>query len=216
MDGQGAGIGDGVVDVDKFHRHAARLYHILGLDHIEVAGAQDIVLPQLALQQAQGELGAIDGDVDAFEQIGEGADVVLMAVGEKYPPYLFPVALQIGEIGDDQVHPQHLVVREGQAAVHYNNVVGAFVQVDVFSDFPQTTQGDNPDRGLSLLAGGACGPPSSGPLSLPLARGGSLLGRGLGRLGMGRGIRLGVPFGGGLSGSAAPAVGGPSVAALCG
>lgn len=116
------------------------------------------MLLELALHQPQGQPGAVDGYIHQLEQIGNAANVILMAVGEHQSLNFVPVALQIGEIWNDQIHPQHLVVGEGEAAVHQKHVAVALVQGDIFADLVKSAQRDNPHCRLAYSAGGGLFP----------------------------------------------------------
>ncbi len=128
VDGHGAGVGDGVVDVDKFHRHASELHHVSRRHHVEPGGAEKTVLLEHAFHQSQGQAGAVDRNIHQLQKI-DGADVVLMAMSQHQTLNFVPNPLQVGEIRNDQIHSQHFVVGEGETAVHQKHVSVAVVQV---------------------------------------------------------------------------------------
>ncbi len=136
--------------MDKFHRHAAGLDGLPGADHRQLYLAHQAVFPKLSLHQPQGKGGAVDREVDLPKKVGQAADVVLVAVGDEHPPDPLPVPDEVGEVGDDHIHPQKVVVGEGQAAVHHQDVLAALVNGNVLPDLPKAPQGDN-------LQGGAPG-----------------------------------------------------------
>jgi hypothetical protein len=47
------------------------------------------------------------------------------------------------DIGDDQVHPQHLLLGEHEAGVDDDEVAGELQHHHVLADLPQSTQGDD-------------------------------------------------------------------------
>jgi hypothetical protein len=61
------------------------------------------------------------------------------------------VLLEVGEIGNDDVHPEHIRLGERQAAVHDEHIVGALKHVEVFPDFVEPAERNNPHRGSPLL-----------------------------------------------------------------
>ena len=83
-------------------------------------------------------------------------------MGKDYAPNLIPVAFQIRKVRDYQIHPQQFIIWECKSTVYNNNIVRTFIQVNILSDFSQTSQGDNPNRGFSLLARGTCWAAESG------------------------------------------------------
>ena len=61
-----------------------------------------------------------------------------------------PVAMlvEIGEVGDDVVHPGHLVVGEEQPAVDGHDVLARLDQHHVEADLAEATERDEAHRGL--------------------------------------------------------------------
>ena len=215
IDGQSAGIRDGVVDADELHREgSAQTDHVSRLDTAEVGLPREAVLLKLVLNDAQRQAGGVDGHVQLLEDIGDGSDVILVAVGDDHTADAVAVLLQIGHVGDHQIHTGHLVlVGEADAAVDDDDVLTILYYGHVLAHLVETAQGDDPqlgagdllqDRGGGGLAGGGLG---------SLRRHGigrhhdGILGRnngsasaaalGGGFLGGGRGGSLGLP--GGLS-----------------
>ena len=66
--------------------------------------------------------------------------MVLMSVGNAESLNLVGVLQQIGHIGDNQIHSQHVILREGEATVHQHNAVLAFKGRNVHSDLFQSSQ----------------------------------------------------------------------------
>ena len=184
LDGEGHRVGDGVVHMDGLDGKAAQLELAPGGDLHQLGAAQQAVLLQLVLDEADGEPGGVDRQVHLLEQVGQRADVVLVAVGDDDALDLILVLHHIGEVGDDQVHAEHVAVREDEAAVHDHHVALALVEGDVLAHLAQAPQGDDVhgDGGGAVL------------LLLLGAAGAAVKGRAAGvvrraRLG-GRGLRL--------------------------
>ena len=66
--------------------------------------------------------------------------MILMSVGDHKTLHFFIIVFQIGNIRDDQVDSQHIVLRERQTAVHHNNTVFVFEGSNVHSDLFQSAQ----------------------------------------------------------------------------
>ena len=105
------------------------------------------MLLELGIHQGQGQLGAVDRQVDLLEQVGQGADMVLVAVGDDHAFDAILILLHIGEVGQDDVHAQHFVIGERHAAVDEEGVVPVFEQGDVLADFVQAAQEGQAHRG---------------------------------------------------------------------
>ena len=187
VDGQGHRVRNGVVHMDGLDGKAAQLELVAGMNLHQLGAAQQIVLFQLVLDQADGQLGGVDGQVHLLEQVGQRADVVLVAVGDDHALDLILVLHHIGEVRDDQVDAEHIAVRENQATVHDQHIALAFIQGDVLAHFAQTAQGDDVHRhGLFLLGvvlgGGLAAPGIEGAAALGGLLRARVLGLGRGRL----------------------------------
>ena len=143
LDGEGHRVGNGVVDVDELHAELARLDHLARLAGDELGLVQQAVLLQLQLHQPRGHAGGVDGGVDVPQQIGDGADVVLVPVGEEDAPDLVLVLDEIGEVGDDHVDAVHVVVGEAHAHVHHDDVPAVLVDGEVLADLVEAAQGND-------------------------------------------------------------------------
>jgi hypothetical protein len=71
-------------------------------------------------------------------------------MGDQERPDPGAVLAQVGDVGNDQVDPEHLFVREHQAAVDHDDVVAVLEDVHVLPDFPHAPQGDDPERNLRV------------------------------------------------------------------
>ena len=69
--------------------------------------------------------------------------MVLVAVGDEDAADAVPVALQIRHVRDDQVNAQHVLLGEDGAAVHDENIVRIFDDVDVLADLLHAAQGND-------------------------------------------------------------------------
>ena len=98
LDGEGHRVGDGVVHMDELNGELARLDHVprLAGDHLGLG--HQVVLLQLQLDQARAHAGGVNGGVDGPQHIGDGSDVVLVAVGDKDAPDLALVLDEVAHI----------------------------------------------------------------------------------------------------------------------
>ncbi len=80
IDGQGDAIHQGMGDADGLDGKRPDGELFLGLNLDEGGFVEEIVFFEVSLDQGQGELGAVDGDLEFAEKPGEAADVVLVAV----------------------------------------------------------------------------------------------------------------------------------------
>ena len=81
------------------------------------------VLFELAFDVGEGELGAVDGDVELGEDPGKSADVVFVAMGEDDGADVLLVLDEVGDIGDDDVDAEELGLGEHEAGIDDDDVV---------------------------------------------------------------------------------------------
>ena len=109
---------------------------------------------QLRLDQGQGQLGTHQGDVGAqAQQVRDGADVVLVAVGQDDGHDVIQPVLDVGEIRQDQVNAGLGFLGEEDAAVDDQQLAVDLEDGHVAADLPQAAERDDP-QGV-LAAGGA-------------------------------------------------------------
>ena len=101
------------------------------------------MLLQLQLDEPGGEAGAVDGGVDLLEDVGNGADVVLVTVGQHNAPDLVLIGFQIRDIGNYQVDAQHILIGKAESAVDDDDIVGIFHDGQVFTDLVQSAEGND-------------------------------------------------------------------------
>ena len=92
------------------------------------------MLLQFQFDEPCGEAGTVDGHIDLLENIGDGADVVLVAVGDEEAADAVVLLDEVGDVGDHQVHTVHVVPGKAHAAVHHNDFAAAFIHGHVLAD----------------------------------------------------------------------------------
>ena len=106
----------------------------------------ELVLLDLDPQKAACQRGRVDGHAREVRQhVRQPADVILVGVRDEERPDLLAVLAQVGDVGDDQVDPEHLLVGEHEPAVDHDDVVAVLEHVHVLADFPHSTEGDDPE-----------------------------------------------------------------------
>ena len=143
VDGEGHGVGDGVVHMDELHGELPRPDGLARLHGDELGALDQAVLLQLQLDEARGKPGAVDGHVYLLEDIGNGPHMVLVAVGDEQAPDTGTVFDEVGHVGDDAVDAVHVVPGEGHTAVYHDDFPAVLIGGHVFADFIQAAQRDN-------------------------------------------------------------------------
>ena len=143
VDGEGHGVGDGVVDVDELHVELAHPDHLPGLHGDELGLLEKAVLLQLQLDEPRREPGAVYGHVHLAQDVGDGPDMVLMSVGDKQSPDTALVLDEICGVGDDQINAVHVPIREAHAAVHHDDLSAVLVDGHILADLVEAAKRDD-------------------------------------------------------------------------
>ena len=135
MDAEGHGVGNRVIDVDKFDLKASGLNDVSGLMGDQLDRVGQAVLLQLQTDQAVGEGRPMHRRVDGLQYVGQGTDVILMPVGDEEAVQLLLMIDQIGHVGDHKIHAVHIVFGEAESAVYDNHILAVFQNGDILPDF---------------------------------------------------------------------------------
>ena len=114
-----------------------------GEDLDQLGVVEQAMLFELALDQGEGELGAVDGDVELGEDPGQAADVVLVAVGEDDGADFIAVFGEIADVGDDDVDAQEFFFGEHQAGIDDDDVILPPEGQAVHTELAQAPEGDH-------------------------------------------------------------------------
>ncbi len=141
-DGEPDAVHDRVGDAERLHGETAQLEPLARAERPEVGLLREAVLAQAIGHERQRERSAVDRDREVAEQVRKRADVILVAVGQHHSAKRLALAEKIGEIGDDVVDPQHLVIGKHEAAVHGDQILAELDQHHVEADLAEPTQRD--------------------------------------------------------------------------
>ena len=141
------GTGDRVRHRDEVHGEAAEVHRGAVL-HLAELGALDVVLGELALDDAEGHLAGEDGHLlgEVHEQVRQGARVVLVTVGDDDAAKLVLVLEHVGVVGQDEVDARLIVVGEHEAGVDQDHVVAALEGGHVLADAVKAAERDDAER----------------------------------------------------------------------
>ena len=104
-------------------------------DLAQLGGFGEARLREFAAHERGGKRRGVDRATEARPQIRDGAEMVLMAVGEHYGLEGFPPRLDESGVGHDQFGPGGAVVREGHAAIEHDPAAVETVEIEVHADF---------------------------------------------------------------------------------
>ena len=111
--------------------------------HLDELGIVEGVFFELAVDIGEGELGAVDGNVELGEDPGQPADMVFMTMGEDDGADVLPVLGEIGDVRHDDIDAKELRFREHEAGIDNDDVVFPADREAVHAEFAESAEGDN-------------------------------------------------------------------------
>ena len=123
------------LDIERPDREAARQRH-LGDRHL----AQQVGVAQLAPQHRGGERRRVDRAAQLRPEIGHGAEMILVRVGQHQADEIVAMLLDEGGIGHDHVDARHRLVAEGHAEIDHQPLAGIAVEVEVHADLARAAE----------------------------------------------------------------------------
>lgn len=125
VDRQSHGVYRAVSHVDELDLETAQADFSSGADFVQRGLVLEVVLFQPPLDHRLGVAGAVDRRIELRKDVGDGPDVVLVAMRENQAPDVLAVVDQVGEVGDDDVDAEQLAARKHQPRVDDDNIVSA-------------------------------------------------------------------------------------------
>ena len=141
-DGQCAGLNDAVRQVDELHAERSHLERRAGMHLPQVGAFRQIVFDQLGLRQRQRKGRAVDRHINFFQQIGQAADVIFVAMRQQNGADAFAIRTHVTEVGNDNVHAQQFGIRKHDAAVDDDDVIVKLIRHHVHAEFAEATEGN--------------------------------------------------------------------------
>ena len=145
FDGQRGSIHDAVVGLDEFYIKVSELDDISERYNMPFCNLQQIVFAELVFDDAHGQACSVDRNIDLFQNIRKGTDMILVSVCDDKSLHLVNILFQIGSVRNDKIDAEHIVLREGKTAVHDHDTVSVLERSDIHADLLQASQRDDPD-----------------------------------------------------------------------
>ena len=129
--------------MDEFHLELTRLHRLPRLHRNELGGVEKAVLLQLQLNKPRRKACAVDREIDLLENVGDGADVILVSVGDEETAEAVMVLHQVAHIGNDAVDTVHIVAGESHTAVHHDDLAAILIHGHILADLVKTAKRDD-------------------------------------------------------------------------
>ncbi len=111
MQGHSHAVRDAVADAEEPCPQGAEAYLFAGGDDVYGHAVGEPVLLELDRDEAGGQVVGPDGwEAQLGEDVGQGSGVVFVAVGDDDPPDAIDLIQEVGDVRDDEVDAEHLVL----------------------------------------------------------------------------------------------------------
>ena len=145
-DGEGHAIRHAVRDSNEFDRQRADRDRVARADRLEAVGHVELVLLEFRFEERQCHGGAVHRPIEEGHQVGHGADMVFMAVGEDERLDLFPSTFDERHVGNDQIDAELVGVREHDAGVDEDRRLPPRHRHHVHTELAEASQWDDLER----------------------------------------------------------------------
>ena len=137
----GAGVGNAMGDGNPlgFERPHSAAIEVMDLPQHAFGG--DVVLAAFPGDQAQGEGCAVDRHGPPAKEVGQRADVILVAMSEQHRQHLVREWLQIGEVRHDAIDARLIIRWEKLTAINKHQAFGAVHRQSVHAELAQAADG---------------------------------------------------------------------------
>ena len=153
-------IRDAMADVEELGDKTAKLDGLAGHYPVQGDPVGLTMFLKLSGDEASGERGRPQGrEVQLRKDVRKRANVILVPVGEDDAPDSIQSGCEIRDIRDDQIDPEHFVLREHYPAVDDDNVLIVFDDQHIPADFAKAAKGSatnsfaHVDSGIALIIG---------------------------------------------------------------
>jgi hypothetical protein len=124
--------------MNELDPEGAGLDDLLGLDRFQPRLLRKLMFLETALDQSQGEGGAVDRDIEFRQKVGDGADVILMAMRQEQRPHMLLVLDQVSEVRSDDIDSEQFRLGEHHAAIDDDDVIAIAEGHDVHSKLAES------------------------------------------------------------------------------
>jgi hypothetical protein len=131
-------------DMERLDHERPKVELLAGLEVHEGCPVQQPVLLEFAAHHAHRERRAVDRrEAEVGQQVRNGPDMVFVAVGQQDALDLVLLVVQIGDIGQYQIDPEHIGFGEHHAAVEQQDLLAALEHPHVAPNLAGTTERDH-------------------------------------------------------------------------
>ena len=131
-------------DVQIFDGKRTENRGLSSLHFVEFGFIEQRVLFEFLAHDSQSEFRAVNRDIYFGQNVGNGADVIFVRVGEDDGAHHSFILLQVGDVRDDDVHAEQFLLGKHQTSVNYDDVVAGAQREHVHAELAQPAQRNGP------------------------------------------------------------------------
>ena len=146
VDGQRQAVRHAVRDAQALDRERPHLHAFARRHRLEPSADVDAVLLEAILDQRQRQSRAVDRTFDERHEVRQPADVILVAVREEDGGHLVAEALEVRQVGHDEVDAEQIGLGEHHAGIDNDRRVAARDRHRVHAELAQAAKRHHVDR----------------------------------------------------------------------
>ena len=133
-------IKDAVIDMDELYCKAADPKNSPRFFREYLRIIQKIVFLELQFDQRRCERRGIDRNIKLFQDIGYGADMILVPMCDNQTANSARIVSQVGDIRKNHIDSIHIFIRKSHSAIDQQKIIAEFNNRHIFPDFTQTAE----------------------------------------------------------------------------
>ena len=146
VDHEANAVRDTVVHAEGLDLEHAGVDDLAGRHGANVGALGEPVLAHLRRDEPARQRRGVDREVEVADEVGKGADVVLVAVGDEHALDAVAVIAEVLDVRDDEIDSQHVVRWELEAEVDENDVVFALDDEAILADLANPAERQDANR----------------------------------------------------------------------
>ena len=139
-------VGRRMRDANRLDRERPRLERMARLNRPQINPLVELRISQAPARERERDVGAIDGNVEAAQQMRQRADVIFVRMRQHHRLDRDVTALEPRHLGDIGPQSKRGLVGEHHAAIDYDRAPGAFDRHQVEADLAQPAKGHDAHR----------------------------------------------------------------------
>ena len=121
------------------------------LDLVQLHRGKVVEFFELGLQQPKRKAGSVYRHLQIGNNVGNGADMILVPVRQDYGPQVVPLFQEVADVRQHNIDAVHLLLGKFEAGVKKNGIISVFEEKHVFPDIPDAAQRNHPQSAVQVF-----------------------------------------------------------------